>query len=160
MSRPLAWHVASFADGDTHLAHPAVDGEPVTTQCGKTIDRPLKVLSQEPGRLPPDPAQACQKCRRKPVPRVPAPVAERLPAGAVLLVRLKPNVVGETKRVVHAAPRPAGDTTLRAYCGAVIKPGTYEILHQLAGMPCNPCILRAPSQRGVDSATTGRDRRS
>ncbi|GDY31059.1 hypothetical protein [Gandjariella thermophila] len=68
----------------------------------------------------------------------------------VLLVRLRPGVVGESRRVVHVVPVPAGSAVpavLVAYCGARIPPGAAELLPEPAGMPCTACLLRAPLPR-------------
>ncbi len=53
------WHVASFADGDTHLAEPAPPAHLVTAHCDGRQFRPLAVL---PG-APLDQAQICPACR-------------------------------------------------------------------------------------------------
>lgn len=65
----------------------------------------------------------------------------------VLLVRLRRGVVGETQRTCHLVPRPPDDTmptSLAAYCGLVIEPGTAELLSAPEGMPCVGCLFRAP----------------
>ena len=64
------------------------------------------------------------------------------PPPPVLLVRLLPGVVGESRRVVHVVPAPAGDVIpdlLVAYCGERIAPGAAERLDGPAGMPCERC---------------------
>ena len=58
----------------------------------------------------------------------------------VLLVRLKPGVMGEADRVVHVVA--AGE--LRAYCGLRIEPGTADALPGLSGQPCFLCLMTAP----------------
>jgi hypothetical protein len=69
----------------------------------------------------------------------------------VLLVRLLPGIVGESRRVVHVVAAPADTRTvpevLTALCGEQIKPGTAEVLPDLGGMPCGPCFLAATPQR-------------
>jgi hypothetical protein len=55
------WYVASFTEGDTHLAEPVPSGHLVTAQCSGRQFRPLTAL---PGP-PPDPAQICPACRSK-----------------------------------------------------------------------------------------------
>jgi hypothetical protein len=67
-----------------------------------------------------------------------------------LLVRLRPGVVGESRRVVHVvhvvpAPQDTGEVpaVLTALCGEQIRPGTAEVLPGLGGMPCGPCFLAA-----------------
>ncbi|MDX8032976.1 hypothetical protein SK803_22385 [Lentzea sp. BCCO 10_0856] len=65
----------------------------------------------------------------------------------VLLVRLRPGVVGETQRACHLVPTPPNDvmpTSLVAYCGLVIQPGTADLLSAPDGMPCVSCLLRIP----------------
>lgn len=65
----------------------------------------------------------------------------------LLLVRLLPGVVAESRRVVHLVAFPDGDDVpdvLTAYCGEVIRRGTAEALAKPCGMPCTLCLLRAP----------------
>ena len=66
----------------------------------------------------------------------------------VLLVRLRRGVVGETQRTCHLVPTPSSDdtmpTSLVAYCGLVIQPGTAELLSAPDGMPCVGCLFRSP----------------
>jgi predicted transcriptional regulator len=70
----------------------------------------------------------------------------------ILLVRLRPQqpngvVVGETRRVCHLVPVPDSHEVpeaLQAYCGAGIAPGTAELLSEMSGMPCEPCLARSP----------------
>jgi hypothetical protein len=76
----------------------------------------------------------------------------------VLLVRLLPGLVGETRRVVHVVPVPAAHVmpdVLTAYCGLQIKPNEAERLDRPTGMPCEPCALNTPSpntEEAVDKA--------
>jgi hypothetical protein len=71
---------------------------------------------------------------------------------ALMLVRLRsrqPNgtVVGEADRVCHLVPVPDSPTMpefLVAYCGLRIGPGAAEVLPSMAGMPCEPCLVRSP----------------
>lgn len=66
---------------------------------------------------------------------------------ALLLVRFRRGVVGETHSVVHLVPAPTGNTmpeTLTPYCGTEIRPGQAEWLQKPTGMPCVPCLARAP----------------
>jgi hypothetical protein len=66
----------------------------------------------------------------------------------VLLVRLRSGVVGESLRVVHVVPFDEDHVTeagFTAYCGLEIKPGTAEQLQGYDGMPCEPCVLVAPT---------------
>lgn len=64
---------------------------------------------------------------------------------AVLLVRLRAGVVGESRRSVHVVPFPVwerGDV-LVAYCGLPIVPMLAEYLDEFRGMPCELCVARA-----------------
>ena len=51
------WYVASFADGQTHLADPAQAGL-VAPRCERSPFRPLAALTGTPL----DPAQICSSC--------------------------------------------------------------------------------------------------
>lgn len=64
----------------------------------------------------------------------------------VLLVRLLPGMIGESRRVVHVVPLPPGGVpeVLTAYCSEQIEPGTAEVLGEFVGMPCERCVLAAP----------------
>jgi hypothetical protein len=55
----MRWCVASFADGDTHLAEPGASGQPVAAHCDGRQFAPLAIL---PG-TPPDQEQICPTCR-------------------------------------------------------------------------------------------------
>ncbi|RDI27600.1 hypothetical protein [Lentzea flaviverrucosa] len=65
---------------------------------------------------------------------------------AVLLVRKRAGVVGETQRTCHLVPVPDGDTplALTAYCGELIRQGEAELLDRPSGMPCVDCLFRVP----------------
>ena len=52
-----SWYVASFADGQTHLADPAPAGL-VAPRCDRTPFRPIAALTG----IPLDPAQICSSC--------------------------------------------------------------------------------------------------
>ena len=54
----MRWCVASFADGDTHLAEPVPSADLVTAHCDGRQFRPLTVLSGTPL----DPNQICPSC--------------------------------------------------------------------------------------------------
>ncbi len=57
------------------------------------------------------------------------------------------RIVGETDRVVHLFPIPAGrimPEQLRAFCGLVIRPGQAELVTVGTGMPCVACVVAAP----------------
>jgi hypothetical protein len=81
-------------------------------------------------------------------PRRRAALAEpaRLAAPTLLLVRLRPGFVGESRRVVHVVPVPTEGVpaALTAYCGAEIAAGTAEVLSGPSGMPCTLCLATAP----------------
>jgi hypothetical protein len=64
---------------------------------------------------------------------------------AVLLVRLRAGVVGESRRMVHVVPFPVRETddVLVAYCGLPIVPVLAEYLDGMRGMPCELCVARA-----------------
>jgi hypothetical protein len=95
-------------------------------------------------------------------------------SATVMLVRLLPGVVGESRRVVHVVAAPDDITSvpevLTAFCGAQIAPGTAEVLPDLGGMPCELCFLAATPnaselpvissvQTANDSHRVGRDPR-
>ena len=65
---------------------------------------------------------------------------------AVLLVRLRAGVVGETRRSVHVVPfsTVGNGGVMVAYCGLPIVPIFAEYLETLRGMPCELCVARAP----------------
>jgi hypothetical protein len=70
----------------------------------------------------------------------------RLPV--VLFVRFRTGVVGESRRSVHIVPVPGQDTfdQLTAYCGQTFRTGEAELVDtNLGSMPCELCVLRAPS---------------
>ena len=68
---------------------------------------------------------------------------------AVLLVRLRAGVVGESRRTVHVVPFPVRETddVLVAYCGLPIVPVLAEYLDGMHGMPCEVCLARATRGR-------------
>lgn len=73
---------------------------------------------------------------------------------AVLLVRLRAGVVGESRRSVHVVPFPLrerGDV-LVAYCGLPIVPVLAEYLDEVRGMPCELCLARATGLKSVAAA--------
>lgn len=67
---------------------------------------------------------------------------------AVLLVRLRAGVVGESRRSVHVVPFPVVKRggVMVAYCGLPIVPIFAEYLDSLRGMPCELCVARAPGE--------------
>jgi hypothetical protein len=69
---------------------------------------------------------------------------------AVLLVRLRAGVVGESRRSVHVVPFPVRESdVLVACCGLPIVPVLAEYLDELRGMPCELCVLRASGLKSV-----------
>jgi len=65
----------------------------------------------------------------------------------LLLVRLRPGVVGESRRVVHVVSFPTGDNVpevLVAYCGEEIRRGPADVLPKPCGAPCEACLIEAP----------------
>lgn len=78
--------------------------------------------------------------------------ADTVPADepTIILVRMKPGLVGETKRVVHLVRLPESGTVpeeLTAYCGERFEPGTIDFLPEPTGMPCVRCLIAAPMPR-------------
>jgi hypothetical protein len=77
----------------------------------------------------------------------------------VLLVRLLPGIVGESRRVVHVVAAPEDTRTvpevLTALCGEHIKPGTAEVLPDLDGMLCERCFLAATPNANQQLPTGG-----
>lgn len=76
---------------------------------------------------------------------LPGMFAARLLAG----VRLPSGrMAGETDRVVHLFPLPAGRVVpdeLQALCGLLIRPGQAELVKIGTGMPCMACVMAAPN---------------
>jgi hypothetical protein len=84
--------------------------------------------------------------------------------GPLRFVRLRPGLGPERARVTHltdvegdlvpwafedlpgSVTSPAG--TLRVLCGAMLIPGSYDVLSGMAGMPCESCLINSP---GPDS---------
>lgn len=69
----------------------------------------------------------------------------------LLIARPLPGTVGERHRVAHLVPIPSGEELpehLTAYCGADLRTCDLELLPVLRGMPCEPCLLRAPKRSG------------
>ena len=67
-------------------------------------------------------------------------------ADAVVVVRLRHGVVGETKRVCHVVPVPERGhipAELTALCGEPILPAQAEVLDRVCGMPCETCLARS-----------------
>jgi hypothetical protein len=65
----------------------------------------------------------------------------------VILVRLLPGRVRESQRTVHTVPVPDDQRRpeqLTARCGLRIEPDQFELLTELTGMPCTPCLLATP----------------
>lgn len=69
----------------------------------------------------------------------------------LLIVRPLPGTVGERQRVAHLLPAPSGrelPEQVTACCGATLRACDLELLPALAGIPCEPCLLRAPAPGG------------
>jgi hypothetical protein len=65
---------------------------------------------------------------------------------ALLAVRFRRGVVGETRRTCHLVPTPDLDVVpeaLEALCGQTFPPGSCELLDAFAGMPCMSCVAEA-----------------
>lgn len=79
------------------------------------------------------------------------------------LVRLRAGLGPERARVVHITDAP-GDLvpwrfedlpgsvvsptgTLQVLCGLLLISGTYDVLPQLTGMPCELCAIKSPGTR-------------
>lgn len=74
-------------------------------------------------------------------------VAAEWPEPISLVVRYRPGVVGETRRVAHVVPMRPGDWhgyTLTAWCRTALDVPELEFLAPGQGMPCVECIRRAP----------------
>jgi hypothetical protein len=66
---------------------------------------------------------------------------------ALMMVRLKPGVVGQRLRVVHLVPLSGGEdipVLLTAYCGAEIAVRSAELILEPSGMPCEACLATVP----------------
>lgn len=80
-----------------------------------------------------------------------------------VLARLKPGVVGESRRVIHVVPIPPDldemPAVLTAYCGQQFPLGARiaEWLEGPTGMPCEPCFLAAFTPSGNALPTTPRE---
>lgn len=80
----------------------------------------------------------------------------------IVFLRLKPGCGPERDRVTHLFPTanlfpsvrlqiggaddPEG--TARVLCGLMLIPGTFDVLSDLIGMPCEPCLLNSPGPGG------------
>ncbi|MFJ8813040.1 hypothetical protein [Amycolatopsis thermoflava] len=78
----------------------------------------------------------------------------------LLLARPVAGSVGERERVAHLIPmpqEPGSPAYLRACCGARFGPGELELLDQIAGMPCEECLVKAPGAEspGLDQPSPG-----
>lgn len=63
----------------------------------------------------------------------------------ILLVRLKPGVVGESRRQVHVVPiSSATADTFVAYCGLRLAREDADTLAEPVGMPCYLCLALSP----------------
>lgn len=74
-------------------------------------------------------------------------VAADWPEPISLVVRYRPGVVGETRRVAHVVPMRPGEWhgyTLTAWCGTALDIPDLEFISVKEGMPCVECLRRAP----------------
>jgi hypothetical protein len=75
----------------------------------------------------------------------------------LIVVRLLPGRCRESQRVAHLVPLPAQASdipdVLHAYCGREIVRDEYELLPGIVGMPCEPCVLRAPMPTTTNALT-------
>ena len=64
----------------------------------------------------------------------------------ILLVRLNPGLVGESRRTVHIVGVPDEETPTHrtAHCGLTIHAGQAELVTEPAGMPCEHRLARMP----------------
>lgn len=75
------------------------------------------------------------------------------PAEMVAVVRLRPGVVGERKRVCHIVPIPESGPLpddVRALCGEPIEPADAEVLNRICGMPCEVCLSASVRPHGQE----------
>ena len=80
---------------------------------------------------------------------------------AVMLVRFRSGVVGESRRLVHIASVPGntGRPFLTVYCGHEFSPGEAELVDGPGGLPCLACLMKAPVP-GLDDGLPAVDRPS
>ncbi len=78
----------------------------------------------------------------------------------VILVRYRPDVIGQTARIVHLAPLPDGGqpSALTALCGIPLPPEDIEQVSVGEGMPCTLCAVShigtlPPGDTPLDPAT-------
>ncbi|MFI5561497.1 hypothetical protein ACIA2T_19640 [Amycolatopsis japonica] len=72
---------------------------------------------------------------------------------ALAFVRLRPGIVGETKRTTHLVEVVAetGELTFLpgfgypTLCTLYLQPNSFDILGEMQGMPCDRCLLKSPS---------------
>jgi hypothetical protein len=79
---------------------------------------------------------------------------------AVLLLRYRQGLVGESRRLVHIASVPddgAPMESLTVYCGHSFAPGEAELVGGPGGVPCLACLMRAPVP-GLDDGPPAADR--
>lgn len=79
----------------------------------------------------------------------------------VLLVRPRSDAVGERKRQTHVVPVADARSYLEderallaAYCGAVFRRDTVDLMPNIVGMPCFRCLMKAPLAQPQLSAAT------
>lgn len=74
-----------------------------------------------------------------------------------VFARLRPGLVGESRRVSHlveldAADRPSAHVT--SLCGTTFVSGELELMDQWAGMPCLACTLLIPTDSDHTNQST------
>lgn len=86
-------------------------------------------------------------------------MAEMTVAGAVVLVRYRRGVVGETARCVHVVPLATGNRAgaVRALCGAVLPLAEMDTVAAGEGMPCMACVLDRMSGAEEEPSAGGPD---
>ncbi|WP_225978509.1 hypothetical protein [Gandjariella thermophila] len=80
----------------------------------------------------------------------PGPGAEQ----ALMVMRLRRGVVGESRRVSHVVPVPgdgAWPEKLTALCGERITGRQAEVLTTATGMPCVHCVSRLPIYESISA---------
>lgn len=75
----------------------------------------------------------------------------------LILARLLPEIMGETRRVCHVFTLPRSEQRperLAALCGTEFGPGQLELLDRPSGMPCVSCLHAVPRLRLFDGEGT------
>lgn len=74
-------------------------------------------------------------------------LAATWPEPISLVIRYRPGLVGETRRVAHIVPMRPGEWhgyNLTTWCGGAVAVPDLEVLTPGDGMPCVGCVRRAP----------------